>query len=325
MTRRGAGFLFWLTIAASTGSTAGAGAQSARTFSMRADNDAFDFWMAPWNRPDREYTSGVHLTYDGGDAPWWSRWALRGLAPCSAPNVSCRSSRLEIGQDIYTPLVPLGGSASLTDRPNAGWLYASEAARSLSVDRSDMLSVSVGVTGPPSLARWTQHLAHDVGPAYNRSTDWSRQIAFEPGIVARFEHDERFATPSSQPFAIELVPRVGASVGNVLTAADAGARLRFGWRMSHPWLPPTRDAGFDILAGVSERAIARDLFLDGNTFQDGPRVGHETFVTSGELGFELHARGLSLGYRAVSDSRSFRAGPRWHPWGSLVGSVTVWN
>ena len=29
---------------------------------VRADNDAFNFWQAPWNRPDEEYTSGVRLT-----------------------------------------------------------------------------------------------------------------------------------------------------------------------------------------------------------------------------------------------------------------------
>lgn len=316
--RRFAWVLFLATVAAP------ASAQSVHTFSMRADNDAFDFWMLPWNRPDREYTSGVHLTYDGGDAPWWARHVLAGQ-PCTAASRACRTSRLEIGQDIYTPLVTTGDSAAATDRPNAGWLYLSESARSLTVDRSDELTISVGVTGPPSLARLTQHIAHDVGPAYNRATDWSRQIGFEPGVIARFEHDVRLATPTDAPLGAELVPRVSASVGNVITAADVGARVRFGWRMSHPWLPPARDIGFDVLAGASARAVARDMFLDGNTFRDGPRVGHEPFVESGELGFEIHARGIALGYRAVSDSRAFRAGPKWHPWGSMVGSITLGN
>ena len=316
--RRFAWLLLLATIAAP------ASAQSVRTFAMRADNDAFDFWMLPWNRPDREYTSGVHLTYDGGDAPWWARRLLAGR-PCTAESRACRTSRLEIGQDIFTPLVATGDTAAPTDRPNAGWLYLSESARSLTVDRSDELTISVGVTGPPSLARLTQHIAHDMGPAYNRATDWSRQIGFEPGVIARLEHAIRVATPMDTPLGAELVPRVGASVGNVMTAADIGARIRFGWRMSHPWLPPSRDIGFDVVAGASARAVARDMFLDGNTFRDGPRVGHEPFLESGELGFEFHARGIAIGYRAVSDSRAFRAGPKWHPWGSMVGSITLGN
>ncbi len=290
---------------------------------MRADNDAFDFWMAPWNRPDDEYTSGVHLTYTGGDAPWWARRALSGLPTCTGLSIACRTSQLEIGQDIYTPFVPATGAASNTQRPDAGWLYLSESAQSLTADHSDALTLTLGVTGPPSLAQLTQHVAHDVGPAYNRPTDWSREIAFEPGVIVRYEHDARFATPADVPIGLEFVPHAAASVGNVLTDADAGARFRFGWRMSHPWLPPLHDAGFDFVCGVSARAVARNLFLDGNTFQNGPRVGHEPFVETGELGVEFHARGFSLGYRAVTDSREYRAGPAWHPWGSLVGSWTV--
>src|SRR3954464_10243499 len=80
-------------------------AQAPRTLTLRIDNDAFDFWMLPWNRPDEEYTSGVHITYDGGDAPRWARAHLGGRAECAIGARSCRSGRAEIGQDIYTPSV----------------------------------------------------------------------------------------------------------------------------------------------------------------------------------------------------------------------------
>ena len=39
--------------------------------------------------------------------------------------------------------------------------------------------------------------------------------------------------------------------------------------------------GFDLIDGASARAVARDIFLDGNTFQNGLRVGHEPFVQIG--------------------------------------------
>ena len=77
-----------------------------------------------------------------------------------------------------------------------------------------------------------------------------------------------------------------------------------------------------LTGGISARAVARDLFLDGNTFRDGPHVGHETFVGSGEIGVQMRFRALSLAYRAVSDTRSYAAGPKWHPWASMVGAVT---
>ena len=52
------------------------------------------------------------------------------------------------------------------------------------------------------------------------------------------------------------------------------------------------------------------------------RVGHEPFVQSGEAGVELRYRAFSLTYRAVSSTRAYVVGPKWHPWASIVGSVT---
>jgi hypothetical protein len=292
------------------------------TLSLRTDNDAFDFWMLPWNRPDDEYTSGVHITYDGGDAPWWARAFLSGDGACTARSRSCRSARAELGQDIYTRDATLRDTSVVDHaRPSAGWLYLSQSARSLRDDRSDEVTFTLGVTGPPSLARLTQRIAHNAAPTFNRPTDWSRQIDFEPGVIVRYEQRRRLGAELGA-MGFDVVPRAAASLGNVLTSAEAGVQVRTGWHLQHPWLPEDGGASVALVGGISGRAVARDLFLDGNTFRDGPRVGHEPFVGSGELGIELRYRALSLAYRAVSDTRAYAAGPRWHPWASMVGGVT---
>ena len=300
-------------------------AQSAplpHTLSLRTDNDAFDYWMLPWNRPDDEYTSGVHITYGGGDAPWWSRSFLSGDSACTTHSRACRSASAELGQDIYTRDATLSDPPVVDrSRPSAGWLYLSQSARSLHEDRAGELTLTLGVTGPPSLARFTQQLAHSAAPTFNRPTDWSRQIDFEPGAIVRFEERWRAST-SVGALGFDIIPRGAASIGNVLTAAEMGVQMRTGWRLPHPWLPESRSASLAFLGGISGQAVARNLFLDGNTFRSGPRVGHETFVGSGEVGIELRYRALSLAYRAVSDSRAYDAGPKWHPWASMVGGVT---
>ena len=297
-------------------------AQSPSTLTLRVDNDAFDFWMLPWNRPDEEYSSGVHITYDGGDAPWWSRHFLAG-GTCTVRSEACRTSRWEIGQDMFTPArsadTPIAAPGS---RRNAGWLYLSETARSLPTARSDELTVTAGVTGPPSLAELTQKLAHSAAPSLNRPADWSDQIAFEPGVIVRYEQRWR-AVVSERSFGADIVPRWAANAGNVSTAAEVGLQTRIGWHLRHPWLPTNAPWSIALIAGASGRAVARDLFLDGNTFRRKANdVGHETFVGAGELGIELHVRGLMLGYRAVSDTRAYANGPKWHPWASMVGGVT---
>jgi lipid A 3-O-deacylase len=293
------------------------------TLTLRIDNDAFDFWMQPYNRPDEEDSSGVHITYDGGDAPWWARSVLRGQAACTNRSSDCRTGSVEIGQDIYTPSVSLDDPrAGAGSRPNAGWLYLSQSARQLRDARSDELTLTLGVTGPPSFAQQTQHIAHDVAPSFNRPTDWSHQVRFVPGVNARYEQRRRLVVTEGGPVGIDFIPRVAASAGNVTTAAEIGFQTRVGWHLSHPWLPGAGAPEVAIVAGASGRAIARDLFLDGSTSGGGSNTGHEPFVGAGELGLELRYRFLSLAYRAVSETRAYARGPKWHPWASMVGGVT---
>jgi hypothetical protein len=290
---------------------------------LRVDNDAFDFWRFAYNRPDEEYSSGVHITLDGGDAPFWARHFLSGRTACAYAMQSCRTSGVELGQDIYTaertsdnPIAPPGS------RPSAGWLYLRQAARALSADRSGELSLTLGVTGKPSLGEWTQTLVHRIAPTLNRPIDWSNQIGFEPGLIVRYDERRRFSLTGDFPFGVEWIPRIGASAGNVSTEGDVGFQTRIGWQLAHPWLPTRPRFSVALLAGASEQAVARNLFLDGNTFSASAHVGHEPFVTSGELGIELRYRWLNLTYRAQSDSRSYALGPVWHPWASMVGGVT---
>jgi lipid A 3-O-deacylase len=296
-------------------------AQTPSSLTLRVDNDAFDFWMLPWNRPDEEYSSGVHITYDGGDAPWWARRFVGG-GPCAIRSTSCRTQRVEIGQDMYTPARSADSPvAAPGSRRNAGWLYLSQSARALTTSRSDELTLTLGVTGPPSLAELTQKIAHSAAPSLNRPADWSSQIAFEPGVIARYE--QRWRTVISEhSIGLDVIPRWAANVGNVSTAGEVGLQTRVGWRLPHPWLPDHGPLSFALVAGASGRAIARDLFLDGNTFRENQDVGHETFVGSGELGLELRVRRFLLAYRAVNDTRSYANGPKWHPWASMVGGFS---
>jgi hypothetical protein len=87
-------------------------------------------------------------------------------------------------------------------------------------------------------------------------------------------------------------------------------------------LPESGRPSVALTGAISGRAIARDIFLDGNTFRGNLGVGHAPFVGSGELGLELRYRAISLAYRAVTSTRAYAGGPEWHPWSSMVGGVT---
>ncbi len=223
-------------VAQSLPSAAGENA-APRTLTLRIDNDAFDFWRFPYNRPDEEYSSGVKISYDGGDAAAWAHHLFGGRSACTYGAQNCRTSRWELGQDIYTaertpddPKPPAGS------RPSAGWLYLTNGAQRLDPDRFDELSITLGVTGQPSLGEFMQKFVHSIAPAYNRPVDWSNQVGFEPGVIVRYEQRRRAMLVDGTAFGWDFIPRFGASVGNVSTEGDVGFQTRLGWALPHPWL-----------------------------------------------------------------------------------------
>jgi hypothetical protein len=297
-----------------------ASAQSIHSVTLRVDNDAFNFWRTAGSRPDEEFTSGVHLIYEGGDAPWWGRAFAKSLQSCTPGAAACRTRAFEFGQNIYTPrrtdnaLTPPPGS-----RPNAGWLHADERARVLHNGRADDVGITVGVTGEPALGQFTQRVAHAVAPGFNRPIDWSEQLGFEPGLILRYEQTRRI--PLGRAF--DLLPHGRVELGNVVTAVETGLRARWGWNLRHPWLPATANAPTELvlLVGATARGVARDLFLDGNTFGPGPRVGHEPFTHAVEWSLTLRREWLTVSYGAVTESRGYPAGPASHTWSSLSAGI----
>src|SRR5581483_10548662 len=97
------------------------------------------------------------------------------------------------------------------------------------------------------------------------------------GVIARYERRERVVL-SDASMGLEIVPRIAASVGNVATNVEAGADVRAGWNLRHPWLPSSGPAEVALTFGASARGVARDLFLDARGPSDGVGINHRPFV-----------------------------------------------
>jgi hypothetical protein len=67
--------------------------------------------------------------------------------------------------------------------------------------------------------------------------------------------------------------------------------------------PGARVYGF---AGVYGRAVGRNLFLDGNTFEDGPSVERKPLVGEVQAGLVLQFRGLQFSYTFVRRTEEFQ-------------------
>jgi hypothetical protein len=119
---------------------------------------------------------------------------------------------------------------------------------------------------------------------------------------------------------IDAIVGAGASLGNVVTQAEAGADLRVGINMSHPWRRARRRGPVEVLGvvGVRGQLIGRSIFLDGNTFHPDRRVTRVPGVgdVHGSAGLRLGP--VVLAYAVTQRSREYTTGPRSHTYGSLA-------
>jgi hypothetical protein len=301
--------------------TAGTARAQLQSISARADNDAFNFWKPAYDRPDEEYTSGVRgsLVYFGA-APW-ERWLHPGVKRCEKSDSPCASHEYSLGQDIYTGKLVPGDTTHISGtRPNAGWLYLQESSRFVTADRLDETSITLGVTGPPALGEQMQNFFHSLAPAYNRPTNWAVQLPFEPGIIAAFDRTYRVvSTPPSDGIGGDVEPHFGASIGNILTEARAGLRIRAGFNVQHPWqkVAISNDAVITFFGDITGHAVLRNEFLDGTMFTPSAYVSRRPLVADYSAGFSIRVQRLTLIYSLDQITSEYTTRPNGHAWSRL--------
>lgn len=299
-----------------------AGAQ-VRAFQLTSENDAYNFWIPMAVRPDYEYSNGVRVALEVEGAAGW-RGLASAFAPCAAADslgdaeAGCASTTFEVGQRLYSPRVdspvPVEGQ-----RPFAGWLYAAVTGRVVDGDTRHTFAVEAGVTGKPSLAEPVQEELHRIGGFWS-PMGWRHQLGFEPAAAVRYGVERHLGELRVAGVrAAELTAGAGASAGTLRTALHAGAQVRAGTRLRHPWgVRRVRGTSLYLMAGARAEGVAHDLFLDGNTFGgDPPRVHRNFLVGYTRWGVGVAHGGFSLEYRVVRTTRTYREEPGGHPYGSF--------
>jgi hypothetical protein len=269
---------------------------------------------------DRYYTNGVR-------ASWLltpgrkSDWALRAarLFPFF-PAQSTVHVNYAIGQNMYTPKDISLKNPPANDRPYAGWLYGSVGLIAETGQRLDQLELTIGVVGPASFAEETQTFVHKT-MRIDEPEGWDHQLKNEPGFILTYHRSWRsYVSKSFFGVPFDLTPHAGGSLGNVFTYANSGITLRYGKELPldygtpriQPSLPgsgffiPQKGFGWYHFAGVEGRAVARNIFLDGNTFRESNSVEKEPFVGDFQFGIVMTRHNVRIGYTHVVRTREFK-------------------
>ena len=246
---------------------------------------------------DRHYSSGVNGLYttSAGGTPKWMKTIGRLFSSDAEVHATFGA-----GHNIYTPRSISLATLSAYDRPYAGFLYAIAGIQSITARNFDDLTLTAGVTGPIALGRQFQELIHTVitGPHPAR---WDTQLTNEPVFVLSYQHTWRRRLGRVANMDVEIYPHLGAAVGTVYTYAAQGLQLRFGDRMPLDYGPsrvlpgiqgsgvfsqPNR-LGWYFFAGGELREVARNIWLDGNTFVDSRSVPKIPIVGDLQFGWAL--------------------------------------
>jgi len=269
---------------------------------------------------DRYYTDGVQFEVkrrwtDPAEDPGALLTSACKYLGCEGqtPDVS----HYKIGQLMYTPQRLWIREPQPADRPWAGMLYYAQDASFLNHDGSVLTTISgqIGITGPYSYAAQTQKWIHRT---FSGTTPrgWSNQIGGEIGLMATVERRSSVGAFSYNPHSggaqVRATSHWRIAVGNIMTYAGAGLTFVVGKNLS---LVAERGPGLDTKdnrlkvqienkldsittrsrsclvewlecsasASIEARLMARNIFLDGTLFRDGPSVESRLLVADASL------------------------------------------
>ena len=294
------------------------------SFTILFENDLF-------YNSDHDYTNGVEFAYTTAprDTPQWAIDLVRRL-PFFAQRGDVRA-RYALGQDIFTPHNLSLTNPPLSDRPYAGFLYAALGLVDDDGTNLDQLQVSIGLVGPASLAEESQKLVHSI---FNdrKPMGWATQLRDEPGLIIEYNRSIKLIEPQSLLGAVfDIEPNYGAAIGNIYDYAELGAMARLGFNLPkdygpmriEPSLPgsdyfePISGLGAYIFAGIEGRAVARNLFLDGNSFERSRSVDKVNLVGDLVLGAAITFDSFRLAFTHDIRTKEYRTQPAADQFGAV--------
>jgi len=322
------------------------------TFTFRFENDLF-------NDSDRFYTNGIKLNWISPDLDWFEDldWfkregsmqeALSGfisILPYKNDESRQRKFAFSVGQMMYTPRDMVSTELVVDDRPYAGWLYGSAAFHSKNYRVLDTFEIQAGLTGKWSLAEQAQDLVHKLRNI-PRANGWDNQIKTEPGIVLFYDRKFRLIPRInfSRRWKADAIVHWGGALGNVATYLNGGIELRAGWNLPTDFgtalIRPggdtnapadTMDVRYSdelraysahVFLATTGRMVLRDIFLDGNTFNDSHSVDKNVIVGDIIVGASIVYRKYKFSYAHVFRSNEFRRQPGGLGFGSISLSYT---
>ena len=236
----------------------------------------------------------------------------------NAPPTSGHKIELAVGQNMYTPKDISRSDLIEDDRPYAGYSYLASAYHRKSAitenwSQMNSLEIQLGIVGPASLAADAQKLIHRVRDL-QRPNGWDHQLKNEPGLTLAFERKWLYHPTRDGRLCADAIFHAGGTAGNIMTYLNGGLEFRYGWNIprsfsaalirpaASTWSTPGTGLSLYLFVAANGRLVARDIFLDGNSFRSSHSVDKKYFV--GDYSYGLTGRWQRLSATLVFTERS---------------------
>ncbi len=311
------------------------------TSTLYFENDLF-------NGTDSNYTNGVKFSLI---SPNLSPHAKDGKLPRQALELIhkipfIRESTPEythkvefaFGQNMFTPSDTARFDLIKDDRPYAGWTYfATSYHRKNDLNNifsfMDTVEIQLGIIGPESYTEETQKFVHGLR-SLDQPNGWEHQVKNEPGMAVIFERKWLFYPGKTDKMGYTAIAHMGAALGNVYTYLNSGVELRLGWNIPRDFgVSLIRPAGSTrleigdsfmifIFGCINGRAIAQDIFLDGNTFTDSHSINKKHFVADIAGGLAVNYKNIIITWTQVLRTKEFKGQRKEHSFGAIALSCS---
>ncbi|HEY6773127.1 MAG TPA: lipid A deacylase LpxR family protein [Oxalicibacterium sp.] len=297
---------------------------------------------------DNNYTNGIKLSWVSTNLadyihdpclPKWMRELNRFSERLQPGPYESRNMVVSLGQEMYTPTDRHRRDLITDDRPYAGWLYMGFAYNARQETKMDTVEIDIGMVGPASLAHQAQDFIHDLR-GIDKFEGWDNQLNNELGLIYVREKKERvFSSATLDGPKMDAITHYGYALGNVKTYLNGGMEFRIGTYLPNDFgtspIRPAADSNAPLPANSSRRllqsgmhafisfdvrAVARNIFLDGNTFSDSHSVDKKYLVGDVAAGIAWQWPGVKVTYAQYLRSKEFDGQDKAQSYGSLTVS-----
>ncbi|HEY4555002.1 MAG TPA: lipid A deacylase LpxR family protein [Lysobacter sp.] len=309
---------------------------------LRFDND-----LLGAKDQDQGYTNGVGLTLvspnlvsytDDPCLPRLARWLNRAFEALHPDEYAQQNMVVTVAQGLFTPVDRARTELIADDRPYAAVLLVSLGYNARDAARLRTTQLRLGMVGPSAQGEQVQDQWHEL-IGVEKFQGWDQQLRDEPVLQLVHERMRRWPAAGSVNaggWGWDAIAHWGGALGNLATYANAGAELRFGWRLPDDFgSSPLRPAGENtapragvpaarrwaahVFVTVDARGVLHDVTLDGNTFKASHHVRREPWVADAGYGAAVTRAGWKFAFARYFRTREF-AGQRHDP---VFGSFTV--